>query len=147
MVVDSGYLENFLCCFPYLSRPSNSNLFFFPQRHQVISFPVAFPSGALSPLEHTVLWRGIGDAWLFLMYTSAMPSACNSWTVRLLESLVPEEICLVSHQLTISGFWPVVQRQPHLSDSFWFEYSYKVKKWGWGSLAGIGLENTAGCAC
>lgn len=126
-MVSSGYLESFLWFVPYLPGPSNSNLFFFPQRCQIISFPVAFPSGALSPLEHTVLWIGIGNAWLFLIYTLAMPSVWNSWTIKLLGSIVPEEISLVSHQLTSSDFWPMVQRQPCLSDSFWFVYFIKSK--------------------
>lgn len=73
------------------------NLFFFLQSCQVISFPIAFPSGALCAVQHTPLWRDIGNACLFWIYILAVPNACNCWTIELLESLDPVEICLVSH--------------------------------------------------
>lgn len=145
MVVDSRHLENFLQRFPYLSRPSRS--IHFSSYKAVRLFPfLALPSGVLSPVQHISLWKGVDNAWLFWMSILARPSACSSWTIKLLESLALVEICLVSHQLTSSGFWSVVLRQPCLSESFGVLCSYKMRQRVWGFLAQIGQGVTAGGA-
>lgn len=72
-----------------------------------------------------------------------MPSACNSWIIKLLENLTLVEICLISHQVTSSGFWLLVLRQPCLSPSQLFSFI----KWDTGSLAQIRQGSTAGAAC